>query len=128
MSVMRTVGSRQEPTAHARLRESETLYVVELDVPDFGKAELSVEAFGRCITVQGDQRETEGDEGRAFRLHERLEESFRLPQDADLDQIHVFYKHGVLEFRVPRLPLVPRRLPIERRPSGLLLDPDAEGV
>jgi HSP20 family molecular chaperone IbpA len=125
---MRTVGPRQEPTKHARLRESDSLYVIELDVPDFTKAELSVEALGPCITVRGDQQETESDKGKAFRIHERLEESFRLPDDADVDQIHVHYKHGVLVLRVPRLPLAPRALPIEPRPTSLLLDPDAEGV
>jgi HSP20 family molecular chaperone IbpA len=125
---MRTVGPRQEPTKHARLRESDSLYVIELDVPDFTKAELSVEALGPCITVRGDQQETESDKGKAFRIHERLEESFRLPDDADVDRVHVFLKHGALEFRVPRLPLTRRPLPIEHRPTGLLLDPDAEGV
>jgi HSP20 family molecular chaperone IbpA len=102
--------------------------VIELDVSDFTKAELCVEALGPRITIRGDQVETPGDEGKAFRIHERLEESFRLPDDADHDDVHVYFKHGVLELRVRRLGLVPRRLPIERRRSGVLLDPDAGGV
>ena len=35
------------------------------------------------MTVRGDQVEEQDDDAVAFRLHERLEESFRLPDDAD---------------------------------------------
>jgi HSP20 family molecular chaperone IbpA len=123
---MQAVGYRQLPP-HARVRETDAQYLIELDVADFTEAELSVVALGPMLTIRGDQLAIPGDEARAFRIHERLEESFRLPDDSDLDGIHVFYKHGVLELRVPRLPLTPHRLPIERRPSAVL-NPDAEGV
>jgi HSP20 family molecular chaperone IbpA len=128
MAAMRAVGYRHQLPPHAHVHETNTEYVIELDVSDFTKAELSVEALGPRITIRGDQLETPGDEGKAFRIHERLEESFRLPDDADPAEIHVFYKHGVLELRVPRSSIVPRRLPIERRRSGVLLNPDAGGV
>jgi HSP20 family molecular chaperone IbpA len=126
VAAMHAVGYHQLPP-HARVRETDRQYIIELDVADFTQAELAVDAFGPVITVRGDQKENPGDEGRTFRIHERLEESFRLPDDADLDSIHLFYKHGVLEIRVIRIPLVSRRLRIERRRSGLS-NPDAEGV
>jgi HSP20 family molecular chaperone IbpA len=123
---MQAVGYHQLPP-HARVRETDRQYIIELDVADFTQAELSVEVFGPVLTVRGDQKENPGDEGRPFRIHERLEESFRLPDDADLDSMQLFYKHGVLEIRVIRIPLVSRRLRIERRRSGLM-NHDAEGV
>ncbi len=126
MAAMQAVGYHQLPP-HARVRETDTQYLVELDVADFTQAELSVEALGPALTIRGDQTEVPGDDGKPFRIHERLEESFRLPDDADLDGIHVFYKHGVLEIRVLRIPLTPHRLRIERRRSGLI-NPDAEAV
>jgi HSP20 family molecular chaperone IbpA len=126
VAAMQAVGYHQLPP-HARVRETDTQYLVELDVADFTQAELSVEALGPLLTVHGDQKENPGDEGKAFRIHERLEESFRLPDDAELDGIHIFYKHGVLEIRVPRIPLTPHRLLIERRRSGQI-NPDAEAV
>jgi HSP20 family molecular chaperone IbpA len=128
MAAMRSVGYRHQLPPHAHVHETETEYVIELDVSDFTKAELVVEVLGPCITVRGDQLEGLGDEGKAFRIHERLEETFRLPDDADLDEMHAYFKHGVLELRVKRMHLTPRRLPIERRRSGELLNPDAEGV
>jgi HSP20 family molecular chaperone IbpA len=128
MAAIRSVGYRHQLPPHAHVRETDEHYVIELDVSDFTMAELSVEAFGPRVTVRGDQLETPGDEGKAFRIHERLEESFRLPDDADLGDIHVYYKHGVLEIRVPRAIFAPRQLPIERRRSGVVIDPDACGV
>jgi HSP20 family molecular chaperone IbpA len=128
MAAMRAVGYRHQLPLHAHVRETHEQYVIELDVSDFTQAELSVEALGPEITVRGDQQVVPGDEGKAFRIHERLEESFRLPDDADPDRIDVYFKHGSLEIHVQRMHLEPRRLPIERRRSGLVLDPDAGGV
>jgi len=128
MTAMRTVGYRLQLPTHARVRETEEEYVVELDVSDFTRSELEVEALGAQITVRGDQAEGPADEGRPFRLHERLEECFRLPDDADVNAISVFHRHGTLEIHAKRLHAEPRRLRIERCRSGYVLDPDAVGV
>jgi HSP20 family molecular chaperone IbpA len=126
VAAMQAVGYHQLPP-HARVRETDAQYVIELDVADFTEAELSVVALGPVLTIHGDQLAIPGDEAKAFRIHERLEESFRLADDADLDATHVYYKHGVLELRVPRTQLTAHRLPIEQRPSAVI-NPDAEGV
>ena len=123
MAAMRAVGNGHQFPAHAKVREAAGEYLIELDVSDFTEAELTVEALGPVITVRGDQLETKEDEGLAFRLHERLEESFRLPDDADADQIKVFYKHGALQIHAPRTGLEPRQLPIEH--PSYLVNPDA---
>jgi HSP20 family molecular chaperone IbpA len=123
---MRTVGYHPLPP-HARVRTTEHQYVIELDVPDFTTAEISVETQGPVVTVVGEQHENEADAGRAFTIRERLEETFRLPDDVDLEQVAVFHKHGVLELRVVRRPVLRRRLPIARRRPGLL-NGDAEAV
>ena len=124
MAAMRAVGNGHKLPAHANVREQSGEYVIELDVADFTESELSVEAFGPRVTVRGDQLETKEDEGLAFRLHERLEESFRLPDDADTDQVKVFYKHGTLEIHAPRVQLEPRQLPIEH--PAFRVNPNAE--
>jgi HSP20 family molecular chaperone IbpA len=123
MAAMRAVGDGHQLPAHANVREDAAEYLIELDVADFTERELTVEALGPRLQVCGDQVETAADAGKAFRLHERLEESFRLPDDADADQITVFFKHGTLEIHVPRTHLEPRRLPIEHPASRI--NPDA---
>lgn len=125
MPAMRVVGAGHLLSDHAHVRREPDEYVIDLDVADFSGDELSIEALGLCITVRGDQRELPGDDGKAFRLHERLEESFRLPDDADPERITVYHKNRALEIHARRLSLEPRRLPIERAPYHLL-NPDAE--
>lgn len=124
MAFMRAVGNGHQHPAHASVRDEDGEYVVELDVADFTESELEVEALGRQVTVRADQVETPEDDGKAFRLHERLEESFRLPDDADAGATRVFFNHGTLEIHVPRTVLEPRRLPIEH--FSYLSNPNAE--
>ena len=123
MAAMRMAGPGHGPPAHASVREDAHQYVVQLDVSDVTEAELTVETVGRRVTVCGAQREAAAAAEEAFRLHERLEESFRLPDDADAGAITAFYAHGTLELRVPRLWLEPRAVPIEHEP--LRVQPDA---
>ena len=125
MAVMRAVGTGHRLPAHARVREDGCEYVIELDVSDFLESELTVEAVGPHVTVHGDQVLEHGDDSVALRLHERLEESFRLPDDADADLMKVFYTHGRLEIHAPRTRLEPRAVPIEHR-SPYAGNPNAE--
>ena len=122
MAVMLMARNGHQLSPHAQVREEPGEYVIELDVSDFAVSELGVEALGPTITVRGDQ--LEANEGFAFRLHERLEESVRLPDDADADHIKVFYKPETLEIHAPRRRLEPRRVPIEH--PSFRANPDAE--
>jgi len=124
MAAMQAVGNGHQLPAHANVLEQEGEYVIELDVADFTEPELTVELLGPRLTVRGDQIEVGEDNGKAFRLHERLEETFRLPDDAVLDQLSVVYSHSQLEIRAPRVRLEPRRLQIGR--PALTVNPDAE--
>jgi HSP20 family molecular chaperone IbpA len=126
VAVMRAVGYHPLPS-HARGRETEAEYVIELDVADFTGAELTIETLGPVITVRGEQIETEADAGQPFRIRERLEETFRLPDDVDLSTLEAFQKHGVLELHVTRTPLEPRILPLGASRKNAI-NPDAEAV
>ena len=126
MAVMRAVGYHSLPP-HARVRTTDAQYVVELDVADFTADELTIEALGPVVFVRGEQLETEADAGQPFRIRERLEETFRLPDDVDVATLAATYRHGVLELRVDHAPLALRRVVIEPR-SWTLLNPNAEAV
>jgi HSP20 family molecular chaperone IbpA len=124
MAAMRMVGNGHQLPPHAHVSETVDEYMIELDVSDFTQPELTVELLESELSVRGDQLETEDDNGVAFRLHERLEESFRLPPDADTAAVKVFYAHGSLEIHAPRKQLVTRAVPIERKPVHLI-NPEA---
>lgn len=125
MAVMRSAGTGHRPPGRANARDDGDEYVIELDVSDFLESELAVDVVGLRVTVRGDQaQEPHDDDDGALRLHERLEESFRLPDDADADAMKVFHVHGALEIHVPHTTLGPRRVPIEHR-SPFAGNPDA---
>ena len=69
MAVMRAVGTGHRLPAHAKVREDDREYVIELDVSDFLESELEVEAVGLRITVRGDQVQESDDDSAALRLH-----------------------------------------------------------
>ena len=125
MACMRAVGNGHRLPSHAKVREDDHEYVIELDVSDFLESELSVETVGRHITVRGDQLEEPGDDSAVLRLHERIEESFWLPEDAVAAQMKVFYTHGALEIHAPRTRLEARRVPLEHV-SPYVCNPNAE--
>ncbi len=124
MTAMRVIGTGHKLPAHANVREEPDEYLIELDVADFTESEITVEAVGLRLTVRGDQVESGEDDGKAFCLRERLEETFRLPDDADVNEIKVFFKHGTVEIHAPRTRLEPRQLPFEH--PSLRIDPEAE--
>jgi HSP20 family molecular chaperone IbpA len=126
MAVMRLVGAGRRAPFHAWVSEGADDYVVALDVSEFTERDLAVEVLGHVVFVRGDQQETEGDTLEPFRLHERLEESFRLPDDADVERTRAFYRRGTIEIQVPRAELRPRPVEIEPRPYGV--NPDAQPI
>jgi HSP20 family molecular chaperone IbpA len=126
MAVMRLRGNGRRLPPHANVREDESEYVIKLDVSDFTENELTVETLGPVVTVRGDQLETTEDEGQAFCLHERLEETFRLPDDAAPDNVRAFFEHGTLELHARRRRLSSHAVPVEPRPT--VVNPDATAV
>jgi HSP20 family molecular chaperone IbpA len=117
---MSTTGAGRRLPPHAQLREEGTRYVVELDVSDFTQSEVRVELDGPRVCISADQIEPSGEAEEPFTLHERLEESFLLPADADAGGVRAFYAHGTLELQIPRVLEGPRVVPIEARPAGLI--------
>jgi HSP20 family molecular chaperone IbpA len=124
MAAMRPVGNGRALPPHAHVRDDATEYVIELDVSDFTERELTVQAIGPRLTIRADQRESPGNATEPFRLHERLEESFRLPDDADPAGVTAFFRHGTLEIHAPRVPLIVRLVPVQHPRARI--NPDAE--
>jgi len=127
MSVMRTVGPGSKLPPHANVREDDCEYVIELDVADFTERELAIETIGPVVTIRGAQSALEADAGVPFRLQERLEESFRLPDDAGADVLTARFRHGVLELRAPRVRLARRAVPVETSRAARV-HPDAAAI
>ena len=122
MTAMRTAGLKQSFPPQAEVVETVDHYLVELDVSAFAQEELHVELDGDLVSIVGAQDEVGGEEP-AFRLHERLEETFRLPTDADPHGVTALFEHGRLDLIVPKQPVSAtetRVVPIRKRQHGLI--------
>jgi HSP20 family molecular chaperone IbpA len=109
----------------ALVTETAGEYVIQLPVPGFSVDELDVEVVEHTVTVRGDREPlTVGD----FRMHDRLEEWFELPCDADPDALTASFRPGSLELHARRFRdgAPPARKVAIRRPFAL--NPDASGV
>jgi HSP20 family molecular chaperone IbpA len=84
---------------HGKVVENDDEYVVELDVAEFTEEEIAVSVDGDVVTVTGDQVRSPDE---WLSLSERLEESFRLPPDANAEALSVQFEEGALELHIPR--------------------------
>lgn len=127
MSAMRTMGLAPVLPPEASVDTSTKEYVVHLALPGFAREELEVEITNRVVTVRGDQTRSALEDG-PFLLHERLEETFKLPADVDTEQVTAAFARGALELHAPRTngsSGTPRRLPVGKRNA---VNADASGV
>ena len=60
----------------ADIYETESEYVVELEVPGYEEEELTIEVFDHMLTVKGEHEATTDTKEKTYRLHERMEQEF----------------------------------------------------
>jgi len=72
--------------AGAMTAETETEYLITLDVGGLEPTDLSVVVADHLVTVEG------------------VDESVELPSDADVEWLRALYEPGVIVLRAPKLP------------------------
>jgi HSP20 family molecular chaperone IbpA len=104
---------------HARISDEPATYLVVLDVAGFDETQLDLSLHGHSLTVVGEHDAP--DDGNGIGIHERLEETFSLPDDVLTDRIEAFFRRGTLEIKAPRsgAHANSRRVPVRRR-SGVI--------
>ena len=84
--------------------ETDTAYVVELEVPGLDPSDLTVEVTDHTLVISGDHTPGPEKAGRELLLHERLahrfERRFELPLQADLDHVEATCENGLLTLHV----------------------------
>jgi HSP20 family protein len=80
--------------------------VVRAEVPGMDPKELELNATGKALTIAGERKQPEVDEGASAHRRERGYGKFRraisLPQEIDPDKVQASYKLGVLEVVMPK--------------------------
>jgi len=98
-------------TAEARwprldVRETETAYVVETDLPGMTTEAIKVEAEGPYVVVKGERRAEheagEGENKRTERMFGTFYRRVALPETAKMAEAAAKYENGVLTVTVPK--------------------------
>ena len=81
-------------------------YEISLELPGVDADDIDVSLEGGHLTVKGEKRFEREEQGRTYFFSEReygaFQRSFRLPADAQADDITADFKNGVLVLTVPK--------------------------
>jgi HSP20 family protein len=106
------------------VRETKDSYVFKADVPGILEKDIDIQMTGNVLTMSGERKLENVQEGEKFFALERgygsFSRSFALPDGVDVEHVSAEVKDGVLTVRVPKKPEVqPRRIIIgSSAPSG----------
>ncbi len=88
------------------VRESESAYLIDVEVPSVASEDLTVSVAENTLTVTGKSQVAENDNAenyyRAERRRGSFSRSFRLPRDAEAELISAESKDGILYLEVPK--------------------------
>jgi HSP20 family protein len=92
------------------VRETKEAYVFKADLPGVAEKELEIHMTGNVLTVSGERKQENVQEGERYFAIERgygqFSRSFSLPDGSDGEHIAADLKDGVLTLRVPKKPEV----------------------
>ena len=90
------------------IRENETEYQIDVEVPAVASDDLSVSVADGVLTVSGERKSVEREEGKDERVHRverrygRFVRNFQLPEDADFESIAAESRDGVLYLKIAK--------------------------
>lgn len=89
------------------VEETDSNYLVSVDVPGMKKEDLKIELSSNVLTISGEHKEERKEGKKSQRITERyegcFERSFHLPDIADSAKIEANYADGVLNIGIPKM-------------------------
>ena len=88
------------------IRETDKAYVFDLEIPAVNPADITVSVRANVLSVSGERNfstdDSEGQVHRRERRHGKFTRSFRLPNDANDEEINAAAKDGVITISVAK--------------------------
>lgn len=86
--------------------EDDKAFYVSIELPGMDESDVDITLSGRLLTIRGEKKEDEKEEGKDYYRRERKFGSFRrtleLPGEVDESMIEASFKKGVLRVTLPR--------------------------
>jgi len=91
-------------TTHSasQISENDKAYTISIDMPGVDKKEITLEVTGNRIMVSGERKDERKTKEKDERSYSSYQQSFSLPDDADLSKIQAESENGVLKITVPK--------------------------
>ena len=100
------------------IAETDSGFEVRAELPGVKQEDVNVSVRDNVLTLRGEKRQEETDEGKNYRRVERhygtFQRAFTLPPNVDVEAITAAYRDGVLTLTVPKAEEAkPKEIPIE---------------
>lgn len=98
----------------ANVRETEDAYWIELAIPGVDKNQVSINLEENVLSISSKEKSEEQKEYKRQEFsYGKFSRKFRLPKDADKEQISASYDKGVLSVRIGKQANLSRQIEIE---------------
>jgi HSP20 family protein len=86
--------------------EDDKAYSISIELPGMDEKDVDVTLSGRLLTIRGEKKLDDTEEGKDFYRRERVYGTFRrtleLPGEVDESQIEASFRKGVLKIELPK--------------------------
>ncbi len=102
------------------VRESETDYVMEVELPGLTEKDVEVKLDNNLLTISSAKEEKKEEKKNGYILRERkasrFSRSFVLPESVDREKIGAEFKNGILHLTFPKVPAAqPKTIEVKAR-------------
>lgn len=95
------------------LKETDTHFIITMDLPGMDKEKISVEAKDGLIHISGERNSSNSEEGEQFYRQERsfgyFSRAIPVPEGAEIDSIDAKYDNGVLTIKIDKKANIPQK-------------------
>lgn len=84
------------------MKESDKAYLISIDLPGMDKKDISIETSGNRLIISGERKEESENKEGSKKSYRQFNQSFSLPDDANLEAITATSTNGVLKITVPK--------------------------
>jgi HSP20 family protein len=84
------------------MKESDKAYLISIDLPGMEKKDISIETSGNRLVISGERKEESENKEGSKKSYRQFNQSFSLPDDANLEAISATSTNGVLKITVPK--------------------------
>jgi HSP20 family protein len=95
------------------IKDNTKSFDLELAVPGYKKEELKVNVEEGLLTISSEKKKESEEEGKGYTRREysyaSFKRSFRLPENADADNVKASYVDGVLKLSIPKTKALPEK-------------------